>query len=325
VKYEKNSFFSNQKKFLKKIMNSNLFSSLPGTIPFTKIPDVSGGCKCMLKDKKINGGGLCNFCKIQSILGGGISGGETIAEVGIKGGDFLDDLDGGEEENNMFDSGFNGGEFDNQELDGGVTNYLNLTGLSPTQQKKFRAAANQLRKNSDYAYLNANKGLVDANQVRRSKRRSTQQKYLKEVLIDEDARNFAYSSPRTQRAAQRARSQTRKMMKRPYKAITNERLADLNYKTNEVLRDVLEDNVPVFTRRSPKMYGSGMCSSLTPQQLGYAASAVQGVPNMWKAFQMSITPSMKNRLKRSPTFAGLQNSYQREVAALWNMAKTQCV
>jgi len=272
----------------------------------------------MLKDKKINGGQLCNFCKIHAILGGkstGISGGSLPSE-GLKGGDFLDDLDTNET--------FNGGEeFESEELDGGVTNFLDLSGLSPTQKKKFRAAADKLRKRSDYAYVNANQGLRDSVQVSRSKRRSTQQKYLQEVLYDEDASNFTSSSPRTQRAAKRARSQTKKMMKNP--VISNERMADLNYKTNEVLRDVLEDNVPVYTRRSPKMYGSGMCSSLTPQQLGFAANAVQGVPNMWKAFQMSISPSMKNRLKRSPTFAGLQNNYQREVAALWNMAKTQCV
>lgn len=269
-----------------------------GTIPFLKIPDVSGGCKCMLKDKKIGGGsGQCNFCKIQTILGGG-STDENLQEI-----------------ENLDDSKLN-------QLDGGVTSYLNLDGLSPNQKKKFRQVADKLRKSNDYAYVNSNEGVKDAVKVSQMRSRKGQEKYLDSVILDEDAMNFAGSSPRTKRAASRARSMARKMKNSSY--ISPKATNKLYNRTNTVLVDVLDDNLPVMpARRMPR--GGPMCSSLTEEQLQYARNANNGVPYQWKAFQTSLTMSMKNRLKRSPTYQGLRNPYQREVASLWSMAKEQCV
>lgn len=356
-------------------------ASIPGTIPFFKIPDVSGGCKCMGGNKKIMGGSKCNFCIMQSLHGGSTEGtNETMAPT-------TETTSEQAQHDPAPDS-------DAADINGGLTNFLNLDGLTPAQRRKFREAADQLRKSADPDYLIATQGLTDSVQVPRKVTRTGKTNWLEKVNKDELALANSTKSAKTKQIAQLAQQKAYQMYMNPNSTPADEE--QLKTLTGSALFNVVDEVANVgavysgaaplpgtegyYTRSQamplagtetlysdgdklikqvdgqfyqlvdttpqPPMPGpvirvgnqtfvavdSGMgmgsggygCELLTEQQKRIAINHKRGVKYSRNAFIKSLSPAQKNVLKRSPTFRNQTNQLNREMAALWRMAKESC-
>ena len=350
-------------------------ASIPGTIPFFKIPDVSGGCKCMGDKKKIMGGSKCNYCILQSLVGGEThesnenntapiecvqsDTGNTVGEVAFEGGNETSS------------------QSPNADINGGLTSFLNLEGLTPDQKRKFKEAADQLRKSADPDYLIATQGLTDSVQVPRKATRTGKTNWLEKVNKDEQALANSTKSATTRQMAKMAQQKAYQMYMNPnsspadeeqLKTLTGSALFNVvnevanvggvysgpeplpgtegyyNTRSRRVIKKVdgqyyeLVDNNPVqagpvirvgnqtFVAVDSASVGMGSygCELLTEQQKRIAINHKNGVKYSRNAFIKSLSPAQKNVLKRSPTFRNQTNQLNREMAALWRMAKESC-
>lgn len=212
-------------------------------------------------------------------------------------------------------------------LEAGLTNYLDLNGLSPLQKKKFKKAADILKIKNNLNYSLSNSAVEKSGRLHKNKYILSEN--LKDDMLD-DIRVKEKKVSLSPRLSPVTRSMARKASKLAEQMemgelSTNKNSGLLLQKTRNVLRNIVNDSKEFKTLSPYPSYPPYpmSCNDLTETQKMYALNANNGVKGQYRLFQMSILPSQKRKLNRSPTNPG-KNKYVKDVAALWKKAK-QCV
>ena len=216
------------------------------------------------------------------------------------------------------------GDTNDSHLQAGLTNYLDLNGLSPLQKRKFKKAADILKIKNNLNYSLSNSAVEKSGRLNKNKYILDED--LKDDMLDDirvkekKVSNSPRLSPVTRSMARKASKLAEQMEFGELSTNKNSRL--LLQKTQSVLRNVVNDSNEFKNLSSYPKYPMS-CNDLTETQKLYALNANSGIKGQYRLFQMSILPSQKRKLNRSPTNPG-KNKYVKDVAALWKKAK-QCV
>lgn len=216
------------------------------------------------------------------------------------------------------------GDKNDLHLQAGLTNYLDLNGLSPLQKKKFKRAADILKIKNNLNYSLSNSAVEKSGRLHKNKYSLSEN--LKDNMLD-DIRLKEKTVSMSPRLSPVTRSMARKASKLAEQMelgelSTNKNSGILLQKTRSVLRNIVNDSKEFKTLPPYPKYPMS-CDDLTETQKMYALNANSGVKGQYRLFQMSILPSQKRKLNRSPTNPG-KNKYVKDVAALWKKAK-ECV